>query len=210
MENIKKLNEQLEQYLEDEIEWRYEKICDVELISKNEDVFNELLITNIDMYGQLDLKEAVDTMAELYHEGKLRVAIPTNTKFKYKDKEYHLYIVMGDTIYERKQILCKYGLKHILDKHSKENSEIETTTLIPEKRILNAIKDIEKAIDNGTAFVDKRDNTKLVIHYNGLLYVICISTNSQEITYLNTLFKPDKDYVKSTLKNRYRKININK
>ena len=140
MENIKKLNEQLEQFLEDDIEWVYEKICDIEPISKNENVFNELLITNIDMYGQLDLKEAVDTMAELYHQGKLRVAIPTKTQFSYKGNTYYLYLVMGSTVYEKKQILCKYGLKHILDKHSKENSEIETTTLIPEKKIIKCYK----------------------------------------------------------------------
>ena len=82
--------------------------------------------------------------------------------------------------------------------------------LHPEKRLLNAIKDIEIALNKGTAFVDKRDNTKLVIHYNGLLYVICISNNPQELTYLNTLFKPDKKYLKTTLKNRYKKVDINK
>ena len=210
MKDIKKLNEKLEQYLEDQIEWRYEKICDIEPLPKNEDSFNELLITDIDKYGQLDLKEAVDVMASLYHEGKLRVGIPTKTQFSYKGNTYYLYLVMGSTVYEKKQILCKYGLKHILDKHSKENSEIETTTLIPEKRLLNAIKDIEIALNKGTAFVDKRDNTKLVIHYNGLLYVICISNNPQELTYLNTLFKPDKKYLKTTLKNRYKKVDINK
>lgn len=210
--DIKRINEEFEQLLEEDedIEWVYEKICDIESLPTNEDNINELLITDVDKYGQLDLKDAVDTMANLYHLGKLKVAIPTTTKFSYKGSQYHLYIVMGDTVYQKKQLLCKYGVRHILDKHSRENSDIETTTLVSEARLLQAIKDVDKAIEHGTALADKRDTSKLILHYNGLLYVICVATNPQEITYLNTLFKPDKDYLKKTLKKRYNKIDINK
>lgn len=210
MTNIKKLNEKLEQLLEEDIEWVYEKICDIEPIFTNEESINELLITDVDMYGQLDLNDAVDVMANLYHAQKLKVAIPTNTKFSYNGQQYHLFIVMGNVIYDKKQILCKYGIKHILDKHSRENSDIHTTSLPTEKRLLEAIKDVENALNKGVAFMDKRDDTKLVIYYNGLLYVICISSNPSEITYLHTLFKPDKRYVRNKLKNKYNKVNIHK
>lgn len=47
MENIKKLNEQLEQFLEHKIEWRYEKICDIKPIFKNECILNEVLRKDI-------------------------------------------------------------------------------------------------------------------------------------------------------------------
>lgn len=52
MENIKKLNEQLEQFLEDEIDWRYEKICDIEPLLTNEDSFNENLFNEIFIYKE--------------------------------------------------------------------------------------------------------------------------------------------------------------
>lgn len=206
--SIKKLNEKLEELLEDDIEWVYEKICDVEPISKNENVLNELLLGHIDMYGQLNINEAVDTIAEFYHEGKLRVAIPTKTKFKYKDNEYQLFLALGNCVFEQHQLKCKYGIKHILDRHSKENAtKIDTQSLTTEKALLQAIKDIENAIDKGKAFMGKYEKDKLAILYKGFLYIICYATKEQEVTYLHTLFKPNKKYLNTTLKRQYEPTN---
>ena len=212
MEDIKKLNEKLEQYLEDQIEWRYEKICDIEPLLTNEDsfnenLFNEIFISDVDMYGQLDLKEAVDNIAKYYHEGKLRVAIPTTTKFNFNNNQYHLHLVLGNCVIEQRKIKCKYGVKHILDKHSKENVEqVDKQSLTTEQALLNAMKDIEKALNNGQAFMGKYHKDRLAVLYNGFLYVICYSENPKELTYLHTLFKPDKNYKRTTLKNQYIKV----
>ena len=73
------------------------------------------------------------------------------------------------------------------------------TQYLEQRAIENGVYASRKYENESTAFADKRDTSKLVLHYNGLLYVICVATNPQEITYLNTLFKPDKDYLKKTL-----------
>lgn len=207
--SIKKLNKKLEQLLEDDIEWVYEKICDIEPISKNECILNEVLIKDVDMYGELNLKEAVDNMSKYYHQGKLNVCIPTKTKFVYKQSTYHLHLVMGTCSSTRTQLNCKYGIKHILDKHSNENvTQINNASLSSEKALLQAIKDIEKALDNGKGFYSLEFADRLAIEYNGFLYIICLNNNDKELTYLHSLFKPQKSYLKRGFKKRYSSTEI--
>lgn len=206
--DIKRINEEFEQLFEGDIEWVYEPICQIEPLDK--DVLNEqlceLLNKNVNMYGMLPLKEAVTTMAELYHEGKLNVAIPTDVKFIYKGLPHNLHLVMGSCAKTNKQIECKYGVKHILDKHSKENvTYIDTQSITKEQTLLNAMKNVDKAIENGAAFIDKYNNDRLALLYNGLLYIICFDTKENELTYLHTLFRPSKNYKNRNLKYYYDK-----
>ena len=187
--DFRKINDELIQFLETvDIQWIEEPICEIT------PQMNELLITDVDMYGCLSISEAVDKMKEFYTEGKLRVAIPTITKFTYKENTYNLYLVMGNVVYSKNKLLCRYGIKHILDKHSKEHAIIEDGTLCKESVLLNGIKNIETVIDKGKCFIDKNKSDRLVIVYNNLLYVICLNNKDTELTYLQTVFKPNKKF----------------
>lgn len=201
--NIKELNEKLRFFTEGPIEWKEEIIC------KIDPTINELFIKDVDMYGFLNLNEAVDTMINLYHENKLRVCIPTNTAFKYKEKTYYLHLVMGIAEYKNNQIVCKYGIKHIMDKHSKEQTIVDDNTLCSEDKLTKAIKRVGEALSNGKAFISKEYNDRLVIQYQGFLYVICYSNDDKQLTYLQTMFKPTKEYVKKNLPGkRFEKTDI--
>ena len=190
--NIREINEKLNEILEaDNVEWVEEVIC------KITPQMNELLITDVDMYGCLSLSEAVDEMKEFYLEDKLNVVIPTTTEFTYKGTKYNLYLAMGNVVYSRNKLICRYGIKHILDKHSKEHAIIDNGSLCKESVLLNGIKNIETVIDKGKCFVDKDNTDRLVFVYNNLLYVICLSNKDTELTYLQTVFRPSKKFKQS-------------
>lgn len=203
--DIKKIKEQLEKLLEEQFEWRTETICKVLPL------LNELFQDDVDMYGQLKLDEAVDTMKRLYDENKLRVCIPTDTSFSYKGNNLHLHLVMGNCEYANNKLICKYGIKHVLDKHSKQSIErVDDNSLCSEEKLLKAIKNINNALEHGKAFMSTEFSDRLIIQYQGFLYIICYARNEKEITYLHTLFKPTNKYLKRNFpSNKYPDTDIN-
>ena len=199
--DIKELNTQLKQLLENDIEWVYEPICNIEPVKIDELEKKEILTWE----GQVDIDKAVDELHEYYKQGKLRVGFPTNTAFIYKEQTYYLALVIGRAVQQDNQLYCKYAYKHIFDKHGKETKIVDGGTLASEHSLIEAIKNVEEALDNGTPYISKKDPEKLAILFGEFLYIICFSDNPKYVTYLHNLFPPTKDYLKQDFKRGYMK-----
>lgn len=115
-------------------------------------------------------------------------------------------IVIGNVVrIENNKLFCKYGYKHVFDKHGKETHIIDGGTLATEKNLKKAISNIETAIDEGTPFISKKDSERLAILHGEFLYIICFSNNPKYVTYLHNLFPPKKGYLKKGFKQMYTK-----
>lgn len=212
--DIKRLNEELEKAFENleivknesdvsdsAVEWAYEHICDIE------PVLHELKQDEIKEWKeQVDVDEAIENLHKYYKQNKVSVGFPTNTGFKYKGVTYHLMMVIGNVVrIKGNKLFCKYGHKHIFDKHGKETHIVDGGTLASEERLINGINNIETAINEGVPFISKKDPEKLAILYDELLYIICFSSHPHYVTFLHNLFPPKKSYLKDGFKKTYKK-----
>lgn len=199
--DIKNLNKELTEILENEIEWVLEPICEIEPVSIDELEKKDILTWE----GQVDIDKAVDTLHNYYKQGKLRVGIPTNTAFTYKGQTYHLSLVIGNAVQQGNKLYCKFAYKHVFDKHGKETKIINGGSLASEEDLKNAIKDIENAIDKGHPYISNNNPARLAILYNGFLYIINFAITANEITYLHTLFPPTQKYLNNNFPYLYTK-----
>lgn len=211
--DIKELNQELHRYLDKskfietengtvggDIEWAYDPICNIEPI------LQELNQNEIKHWKeQVDIDKAIEKLHEYYKQKKVSVGFPTNTGFNYKGTTYHLALVFGNNARVGGKLTCKYGYRHIFDKHGKETHIIDGGTLATEEALKDAISKIETAIDEGTPFISKKEPDKLAILHGQFLYIICFSNHPQYVTYLHNLFPLKKGYLKRGFKSTYKR-----
>lgn len=182
--NISKINEQLKQILNE---------------LRKQDAGEE--ITDFESY-----EDALNKIKERYDQGLTRAYCPNAIEFEYNKNKYSLAVVLG--VKESSNGMNPHGMAHYLDKHTYTNKQQTKPT---EQDLIKAAKNVKtalsQAIKNNDVVLNEQEQ-KLIFSNGHYVYIVCLAKDNEELTYLHTLFKDEKNnYIKrQKRKLRHKKI----
>lgn len=142
-----------------------------------------------------DYSDALEKLKQKYDNNEILAYCPNATILEYDGESYELAVVLGiKTTTDGKK---PHGLAHILDKHTYTHDD---NTVPTEIDLINATKRIQIELQQAT----KQKNVlydpfehRLIFGNKQYIYVVCLAKDKDELSYLHTLFRPDKpNYIK--------------
>lgn len=151
-----------------------------------------------------DYDDALKKIKERYDKGLAKAYCPNAIEFKYNKSMYNLAVVLG--IDKPKEGMNPHGMAHYLQKHTYTNKQQTKPT---EEDLIKAAKNVKTALAQAIKnknIVLNQEEQKLIFSNGNFVYIICLAKDDEELTYLHTLFKDEKNnYVRRQKKKLRRK-----